>query len=104
MAAVATRYPGGVKAASARSAREMLDAVQSLARLDALACDDYAGQLAAEVAARDTSEAGLAERDLALTAALGTLDGFAARAMRIRLEPRALNWRLRQRNRWRQER
>ena len=44
----------------------MLDAVQSLARLDALAGDDYAGQLAAEVAARDTSEAGLAERDLAI--------------------------------------
>ncbi|MBK7074232.1 MAG: hypothetical protein IPH44_18210 [Myxococcales bacterium] len=75
-----------MQAASARSAREMLDAVQSLARLDALACDDYAAQLAAEVAAIDTSEAGLAERDAALAAALGTLDGFAARAMRIRLE------------------
>ncbi|MBK9037104.1 MAG: hypothetical protein IPL61_38650 [Myxococcales bacterium] len=75
-----------MQATSARSSGELLDAVQTLARLEAFASDDYAAQLAAELASHDVSDAGLAARDAALAAALIAIDGFTGKAMRIRLE------------------
>ena len=75
-----------MQAASARSARELLEAVQTLARLDELEVDAYAAQLAEEVERIAVSDDGLAARDLALAAAVSSIDAFAARAMRIRLE------------------
>ena len=75
-----------MQAASARTARELLDAVVTLSRLEELDSDDYRDRLADEIGGHDTSEAGLAARDAGLVTALGTIDAFAARAMRIRLE------------------
>ena len=75
-----------MQAASARSARELLDAVVTQARLEELEVDAYRDQLADEIAGHDTSEAGFAARDAGLVAALVSIDAFAARAMRIRLE------------------
>ena len=64
------------------SAQSLLDRVQSLAGIDALAGDpaQYAAQLAAELP--DELEA----RDVAFAAALQRTDELAARVMRIRLE------------------
>jgi hypothetical protein len=69
------------------SARHILDQVQSITRIEALAADPgtYAEQLAAEIPTASTL-AELEARDAQLAAALGEIDTMIARAMRIRLE------------------
>ncbi|MBA3460561.1 MAG: hypothetical protein H0T46_11400 [Deltaproteobacteria bacterium] len=69
------------------SAQHILDQVQSVQRLDALASDpgSYAEQLAAELGPAATLPE-LEARDAQLAAALGKIDAMIARAMRIRLE------------------
>jgi hypothetical protein len=69
------------------AAQHVLDQVQSVGRIDALAADPgaYAEQLSAELPAATTLQ-DLEARDAQLAAALGQIDTMIARAMRIRLE------------------
>lgn len=69
------------------SAQHILDQVQSITRIDALAADPgtYAEQLAADLPTASTL-AELEARDAQLAAGLGQIDGMITRAMRIRLE------------------
>jgi hypothetical protein len=69
------------------AAHLILDQVQSIARIDALAADpdSYAEQLAAELPSAATLPE-LDARDAQLAAALTQIDTMIARAMRIRLE------------------
>ncbi len=67
------------------TANRVLDQVQSLAHVEALAPADYARQLAGELAAVETRE-DIAARDDLLRGAISRIDATAARIMRIRLE------------------
>src|SRR5262245_3743212 len=69
------------------SAKQLLDQVQSLVRLDVLEAEPsrYAERLADEVPAAATL-AELEARDAMLASALGQIDAMIARAMRIRLD------------------
>ncbi len=74
---------------SGRTAQQLLDAVHSLAQLEALDLDEHERRLGAELAPHgEPSLAGLEQVDAALRAALVAIDGFASRAMRIRLDHR----------------
>jgi hypothetical protein len=72
--------------ATARSAQQLLDAVQSLGQLDAFDGDGYVGRLTDELGDGTLSLAGLEARDEALRAALAAIDAFAGKDMRIRLD------------------
>jgi hypothetical protein len=61
-------------------AQRLLDQVQSLAAIDALAPDAYVAELGSELGPE------LEPRDAALVAALASIDAFATRVMRIQLE------------------
>jgi hypothetical protein len=67
------------------TASRVLDQVQSLAHVEALAPDDYAEQLAGELAPVETRE-DIAARDDLLRDAMSRIDATAVRIMRIRLE------------------
>jgi hypothetical protein len=69
-----------------RTAAQLLDAVRGLSQLEAFDVDGYAQQLAAELAADAVTLDGVAACDDRARAALAAIDGFAARAMRIRID------------------
>lgn len=80
-------------AATGASSQQQLDRVQRLSQLDELDVDAWAAQLRAELAmlpAETLPE--LEARDDRLRAVLASLDGFAQKAMRIRLEYLAVDW------------
>ncbi|MCA9675678.1 MAG: hypothetical protein KC464_11625, partial [Myxococcales bacterium] len=79
--------------ATSRSAQQRLDAVRSLAHLDAFDDAAYVAALrdevtadAKDIAATDGAWAGVEAWDDRLRAALAAIDGYAARSMRIRLD------------------
>lgn len=75
------------------SAQQLLDRVQRLAQLDELDVETYADQLRVELSALPASTlAEIEARDDRLRALLASLDGFAQKAMRIRLEHLAVDW------------
>lgn len=67
------------------AAHQLLDQVQSLARLEELAADGYAEAVAAELTVASTRDE-LAARDEQLRDALARIDAFAERAMRLRID------------------
>ena len=67
------------------TAQHVLDRARSIATIEALSSDDYAAELARELAPV-ASLADHATRDAALTAALHAIDELAARVMRLRLD------------------
>ena len=75
------------------SAQQLLDRTQRLSQLDELDVDVYADQLRAELVAMPAATlAELEARDDHLRATLASFDGFASKAMRIRLEYLAVDW------------
>lgn len=69
-----------------RPAQELLDAVQSLAQIEAFDGERYAARLVEELDGGAVTLASLEATDDALRAALAAVDGFAARCMRVRLD------------------
>lgn len=80
-------------ASTGASAQQLLDRTQRLSQLDDLDVELYADQLRAELVAMPaTTLAELEARDDRLRATLASFDGFASKAMRIRLEYLAVDW------------
>jgi hypothetical protein len=70
-----------------RPAQHLLDAVQSLAQIDAFDGGAYIDQLSEELGgSENVSWAGLEETDTRLRSALGAIDAFSNRCMRVRLD------------------
>jgi hypothetical protein len=69
------------------SAQHLLDAVQSLAQIEAFDQDAYVDRLVEELGGSESATlAGLEETDARLRAALGAIDAFSNRCMRVRLD------------------
>jgi hypothetical protein len=67
-------------------AQQLLDAVHSLGQVESFDADAYAGRLADELAGTPFSLATVEATDEALRSALGAIDAFSTRCMRIRLD------------------
>lgn len=69
-----------------RAAQELLDAVHGLAQLESFDPDRYSARLVEALAGEPVTLAALEAIDDALRSALGAIDAFSARCMRIRLD------------------
>jgi hypothetical protein len=75
-----------VRSATGKNAQQRLEAIYRPDQLDELDPADWAAQVGEELGGDAGSVADLEAQDAGLRAALATLDGFAKRAMKVRLD------------------